>query len=191
MQELGCLGEVHTILLGGLAVGFGSEDAQCRNTPRRGIGSRGDGRSGEGCWHRPLFSRIGAHRAVGPCRVKDRGGVGTRRSISWFPWPGPAFLVSGNGRKITAGQRSSPKASARCHHVRGHICRCYQQHALSGDAAQCCHVSVTTPLSQRGQGTLVLPVPGTPDTSMPVASGSTQPRPCRAGGSCLPSGVFF
>lgn len=183
MRELGCLGEVHAVLSGGLAVGFGSEDAQCINTPRIGAGSRGDGRSGEGRWHRPLPGRTGAHRAVGPRGVKDRGGVGARCSISRFPWPGPAFPVSGNGRKITAGQRSSPKASAHCCHVRGHICRCYQQHALGGDTARCCHVSVTTPSSQ--------PVPGTPDISVPVASGSAQPRPRRAEGLVPPLWSLF
>lgn len=40
---------------------------------------------------------------------RTQGGVGTRCSISWFPSPGPAFPLSGDGRKITAGQRSSPQ----------------------------------------------------------------------------------
>lgn len=177
-------GEVHVVLSGRLAVGFGSEDARCRNRPRlqsrRGAGSRGYGRSGEGPRHHPHTGRRGAHGAVGPHGVKDRGGVGTRCGISRFPSPGPAFPVSRDGRKITAGQRNSPKgirSPPPPPRARAHL------PALSATRARRRrgHVSIATPSSRHDPGIPTRPVLRTADTSMPVVSGLAQPCPRRVG----------
>lgn len=172
------------VLSGRLAVGFGSEDAQCRTRPRlqlrRGAGSRGYGRSGEGPWHHPHTGRRGAHGAVGPRGVKDRGGVGTRCGISRFPSPGPAFPVSRDGRKITAGQRNSPKgirSPPPPPRARAHLLALSATRARRGRG----HVSIATPSSRHDPGIPTRPVPGTAGTSMPVVSGLAQPHPCRVG----------
>lgn len=155
-------GEVCVVFSGGLAVGFGLGDARCRNTPqlqaRRGAGSR-DGRCGEGPRHRPHPSRRGAHGAVGPRGVKDRGEVLGRAGAS----PGSRcqdlpFQSQGTAEKSLPARGAPQKASScccLCHHVRGHICRRYQQHALGGAAGRRrgrSHVSIAVPSSRRDLG---------------------------------------
>lgn len=177
-------------LPGRLVVGFGSEDAWCKDTPRD--------RWGEG---------QGAEEMGGP--EKDPASSSSRQEGSpWCSWPSRCerpgrcwdmlqhlpvpitrtCLSSLRGwqenhcraENLPQRRRSPPPPWARLPVLSAIHAR------RGGDAAGArrgrSRLGITTSLCRWDPGSLTQPMPGTAGTSKPVKSEPAQPHPCRVGG---------